>query len=102
MLLRSADIALYQAKSDGRNRFRYFEPGMDSLMQARREPSSIFVRRSSPRSSSCSFSRVNLENECITGFEALLRWHSPQRGIVAPDDFITVAEEIGGIIQIGE
>ncbi len=103
VLLRSADIALYQAKSDGRNRFRYFEPGMDSLMQARRELE-LDLRKAIVAEEFELFFQplVNLENERITGFEALLRWHSPQRGIVAPDDFIAVAEEIGLIIQIGE
>jgi diguanylate cyclase (GGDEF)-like protein len=103
LLLRSADIALYRAKSDGRNRFRYFEPGMDSLMQARRELE-LDLRKAIVAEEFELFFQplINLERECITGFEALLRWHSPQRGMVSPADFIPVAEEIGLIIQIGE
>jgi EAL domain-containing protein (putative c-di-GMP-specific phosphodiesterase class I) len=103
VLLKSADIALYQAKRDGRDRYRYFEPAMDALMRARRQMEldlraaiggNEFVLYFQPL--------VNLRQESISGFEALLRWHHPRRGLVSPAEFIPLAEEIGLIAQIGE
>jgi diguanylate cyclase (GGDEF)-like protein len=103
LLLKSADIALYQAKSDGRNRFRYFEPEMDALMQARRELE-LDLRMAIASDAFELFFQplVNLEHERISGFEALLRWPHPKRGMVPPAEFIPVAEEMGLIIQLGE
>jgi diguanylate cyclase (GGDEF)-like protein len=103
VLLKSADIALYRAKSDGRNRYRYFEPEMDALMQARRELELDLRKAIQANQFELYFQPlVNLQRERITGFEALLRWHHPRRGMVPPGEFIPLAEEIGLIIQIGE
>jgi diguanylate cyclase (GGDEF)-like protein len=103
ILLKSADIALYQAKSDGRNRFRYFEPEMNTLMQARRELERDLRMAISANEFELYFQPlVSLREGQITGFEALLRWNSPTRGLVSPVDFIPIAEEVGLIIQIGE
>jgi diguanylate cyclase (GGDEF)-like protein len=103
VLLKSADIALYQAKSDGRNRFRYFKPEMNALMQARRELERDLRAAISANEFELYFQPlVNLEEPRITGFEALLRWNSPTRGLVMPGEFIPIAEEVGLIIQIGE
>jgi diguanylate cyclase (GGDEF)-like protein len=103
ILLKSADIALYQAKSDGRNRYRYFEPEMNALMQARRELERDLRMAISGNEFELYFQPlVNLKEARITGFEALLRWNSPTRGLVSPADFIPIAEEGGLIIQIGE
>jgi diguanylate cyclase (GGDEF)-like protein len=103
LLLKSADIALYQAKSDGRNRFRYFEPEMHTLIQARRELE-LDLRKALVAGEFELFFQpfFNLVQNRITGFEALLRWPHPQRGMVSPSDFIPVAEEMGLITQIGE
>ena len=103
VLLKSADIALYRAKSDGRNRYRYFEPEMDALMQARRQLELDLRKAIQSNEFELYFQPlVNLSTERITGFEALLRWRHPKRGIVSPGEFIPLAEEIGLIIQIGE
>jgi diguanylate cyclase (GGDEF)-like protein len=103
VLLKSADIALYQAKSDGRNRFRYFEPEMNALMQARRELERDLRMATAANEFELFFQPlVSLKGPRITGFEALLRWNSPTRGLVSPADFIPIAEEVGLIIQIGE
>ena len=103
LLLKSAEIALYQAKSDGRGRYRYFEPEMDALIQARRELE-FDLRGALVAGQFELFFQplINLKNECISGLEALIRWRNPRRGMVSPADFISLAEEIGEIIQIGE
>jgi diguanylate cyclase (GGDEF)-like protein len=103
VLLKSADISLYRAKSDGRNRYRYFEPEMDAMMQARRELELDLRKAIKSNEFELYFQPlVNLLRGRITGFEALLRWRHPRRGLVSPGEFIPLAEEIGLIIQIGE
>ena len=103
LLLKSAEIALYQAKSDGRGRYRYFEPEMDALIQARRELEFDLRGALAAGQFELFFQPlINLKNECISGLEALIRWRNPRRGMVSPADFIPLAEEIGEIIQIGE
>ena len=102
-LLRSADIALYQAKSDGRNRLCYFQPEMDALMQARRELEQDLRRAVTDNEFELFFQPlVNLEHKEISGFEALLRWRHPRHGFIEPSKFIGLAEETGLIIRIGE
>ena len=103
LLLKGADIALYRAKSDGRNRFRCFESEMDAQIRARRELE-IDLRDAIAAEEFELFFQplVNLATERIAGFEALLRWRHPRRGMISPSDFIPVAEEVGLIVQLGE
>jgi diguanylate cyclase (GGDEF)-like protein len=102
-LLRNADLALYRAKDDGRGTFRFFEPEMDLRMQARRILEQD-LRRALPAGEFELYYQpiVNLANDQIGGFEALIRWNHPIRGLVAPNTFIPLAEEIGLIVPIGE
>ncbi|MGY2850365.1 diguanylate cyclase (GGDEF)-like protein [Bradyrhizobium sp. USDA 4509] len=102
-VLRSADLALYSAKSGGRGSFRFFEPELDRLLQARRSlerdmrsalANGEFELHYQP------FIHVASGETC--GFEALLRWHHPQRGMVSPAQFISLAEETGLIVPLGE
>jgi len=102
-LLRNADLALYRAKSDGRGTFRFFEPVMDLQMQTRRIveqdlrkalPAGEFELHYQPV--------VNLASNEISGFEALIRWNHPTKGMISPADFIPLAEEIGFIVPMGE
>jgi len=102
-LLKNADTALYRAKSDGHGFYRFFEPEMDARMQARRKIE-IDLRNAIANSEFELFYQplVDMRTESVTGFEALIRWHHPQRGMVSPLDFIAVAEETGLIVPIGD
>ena len=102
-LMRHADVAMYVAKGAGRNRYVLFAPGMESEVVQRRKlrgelehamELSEFVLHYQPV--------VNLITGEITAVEALVRWHHPVRGIVAPGEFIGIAEESGLIMQLGE
>ncbi|MGH6922938.1 MAG: bifunctional diguanylate cyclase/phosphodiesterase [Propylenella sp.] len=102
-IIKNADMALYRAKADGRGRYRFFEPDMDAKMQARRKLE-IDLRRAlvSDEFELHYQPLVNVNTNEITGFEALIRWHHPERGIVSPADFIPLCEEIGLIVPLGE
>ena len=101
-LLRDADIAMYRAKWSGKNRYVVFETGMQDAIQTRMElemdlrlayENSEFYLVYQPT--------FNLQDMSPTGMEALIRWRSPSRGIVQPDDFIPLLEETGLIVQVG-
>ena len=102
-LLKNADLALYRAKSEGRGIYRFFEPEMDARMRARRMLE-LDLRNALVNGEFELYYQpfVNLQRDEICGFEALLRWHHPERGMVSPVEFIPVAEEIGLIVPIGE
>jgi diguanylate cyclase (GGDEF)-like protein len=101
-ILRNADLALYSAKSNGRSTYRVFEPDMDALMQARRAME-VDLRRALPEGEFQLHYQpvVNLARNEVSGFEALIRWHHPEKGAISPGIFIPLAEEIGLIGPIG-
>ena len=102
-LMKRADLALYRAKSDGRGAFRFFEPGMDARMKARRTLELDLRQALALKEFSLAYQpQIDLVTNTITGFEALIRWHHPERGEVQPADFIPLSEEIGIITPIGE
>ncbi len=102
-LLKSADLALTRAKDDGPGNSRFFERAMDEQMQARhRLERDLRAALHNGEFELYYQPQLNLERDEITGFEALLRWNHPTRGLVSPTDFISLAEETGLIVPIGE
>jgi diguanylate cyclase (GGDEF)-like protein len=102
-LLKNADMALYRAKAEGRGIYRFFEPEMDARAQARRLLE-LDLRKAIATGEFELFYQplVDIKTEIVSGFEALIRWRHPLRGLIAPGDFIPVAEETGLIVSIGE
>ena len=102
-LLKSADAALYRAKGDGRGVWRCFEPEMDARMQAR-SALELDLQRALVEDQFEVFYQplFDVARDRIGGFEALLRWRHPSRGMVSPVEFISVAEEMGLIVPLGE
>jgi diguanylate cyclase (GGDEF)-like protein len=102
-LLKNADLALYRAKLDGRATYRFFEPEMDALMQARRRLELDMRQALARREFQLHYQpQLQLDGNRLVGCEALIRWQHPERGMVSPLDFIPLAEEIGLIVPIGE
>jgi diguanylate cyclase (GGDEF)-like protein/PAS domain S-box-containing protein len=103
VLLRNADMALYRAKAEGRGASHFFEPEMDRRIQARRVLE-LDLRKAFANGEFDLYYQplINLQADQISGFEALLRWHHPERGMVLPGEFIPLAEEIGLIGPLGE
>lgn len=103
VLLRNADSAMYQAKEAGRNTFRFFTPEMNIRLLKRLEmESQLRYAMSREELSLCFQLQVDIKTGRLVGAEALLRWHNPELGTVAPDEFIPLAEETGLIVAIGE
>ncbi|CCM75993.1 putative bifunctional diguanylate cyclase/phosphodiesterase [Rhizobium mesoamericanum] len=103
-LTRKADIALYNAKAAGRNRFAIFGPHMDELVQERRAlESDLRLAVLNRRDLEVHFQPVYAApNGALYGAEALLRWKHPLRGLISPEVFIPIAEECGVITQLGD
>ena len=103
ILLKNADMALYTAKADGRGLYRFFRDEMSLRSQTRRLLE-LELRRALVAGELCLHYQpmFNMENREIVGFEALLRWNHPTRGIVPPNDFIWLAEEVGLIVPMGQ
>ncbi len=101
-LIKNADTAMYQAKEGGRQSFRFFKPEMNAR---------AVERQSIEQALRCALERdefilyyqpkVNLKTGMVTGTEALLRWRHPTRGLIAPTQFIAIAEDSGLIVPIG-
>ncbi|MDQ3679053.1 MAG: EAL domain-containing protein [Actinomycetota bacterium] len=102
ILLGNADLAMYQAKSRGKNRHELFEAGMHALMRERFELKGDLRRGLDEQQFHLVYQPIfNVSNGEITGVEALLRWRHPTHGLVSPDLFIPLAEETGFIVPLG-
>lgn len=100
-LLRDADTAMYEAKSAGRNRHIVFHPGM-RIHILQRLSTETALRRAIEQGELCVYYQpiVELATGCIVGFEALVRWKHPERGMVSPVEFISIAEATGLIVPL--
>jgi diguanylate cyclase (GGDEF)-like protein len=100
-LMRRADIAMYEAKHQGRNRYAWFDASMERNLQARNETESG-MRVGIPRGEFVPYfeQQIDLTTGRLGGFEVLARWDHPLRGLVPPDSFIPIAEETGMIADL--
>jgi diguanylate cyclase (GGDEF)-like protein/PAS domain S-box-containing protein len=102
-LLRHSDTAMYQAKDRGRNNFQLFVPGMDKRLKERIAIESSLRTALSSRQLDVHYQPiVDIESQRVVALEALLRWKHPNHGYVRPERFVTVAEEAGLIVPIGD
>jgi diguanylate cyclase (GGDEF)-like protein/PAS domain S-box-containing protein len=102
-LMRNADMALYRAKSDGGGVHHFFEREMDRLAQKRRDMEVDLRRAFANGEFELHYQPlVDIGADRISGFESLLRWRHPDKGMISPADFIPIAEDIGLIVALGE
>jgi diguanylate cyclase (GGDEF)-like protein/PAS domain S-box-containing protein len=102
-LLKNADIAMFAAKADGRNLFRFFTPRMNEAAQQRMLMESELRQGLARREFQIYYQPfIDLNSGYIVGAEALMRWHNNCLGEVAPNQFIPIAEDMGLIIELGE
>ncbi|SDR94403.1 putative bifunctional diguanylate cyclase/phosphodiesterase [Bradyrhizobium canariense] len=102
-LLRNADMALYRAKEDGGGVHRFFEREMDLQAQKRRDMELDLRRAFANGEFELHYQPlVDIASDRISGFEALLRWCHPEKGMISPAEFVPVAEDIGLIVALGE
>lgn len=101
-MLQRADMAMYQTKAQGKNNYRIFDPAMQSLLSRRATIETDLRRALRNEEFVLHYQPQVFANGVITGFEALLRWEHPDRGLVQPEEFIALAEETGLIIAMSE
>ncbi|WP_114951888.1 putative bifunctional diguanylate cyclase/phosphodiesterase [Sphingosinicella terrae] len=103
-LLRKADIALYRAKDEGRDRYRLFRPEMDATVRLRSSVEED-LRRALDEGGELAVHyqpQFSASGNAMVGVEALVRWHHPTRGLISPEQFIPIAETTGLITRLGE
>jgi diguanylate cyclase (GGDEF)-like protein/PAS domain S-box-containing protein len=102
-LIKSADLAMYGAKAEGRRTHRFFEPAMDARAKARLTMEQDLRQAMVDGGFEIHYQPLlDLGSDAVAGCEALLRWHHPERGMVSPAEFIPLAEDIGLINELGD
>jgi diguanylate cyclase (GGDEF)-like protein len=102
-ILKNADLAMYAAKAAGRRTHRFFEPAMDAQVRARRVLETDLRQAIADRGLEVYYQPcLGLQDNAITGCEALVRWRHPVRGMISPAEFVPIAEDTGLINQLGE
>jgi diguanylate cyclase (GGDEF)-like protein len=102
VLLKCADLALYKAKSDGRNCFRFFEPTLDEALQRRRVLELDLRHAVANNEFQVHYQPlIDAQSQQVCAFEALLRWYRPDGSTIPPSDFIPAAEKMGLIHSLG-
>ncbi|TMG76045.1 MAG: EAL domain-containing protein [Betaproteobacteria bacterium] len=102
-LVTNADTAMYRAKEQGRNTYQYFTREMNERALARVQMEAALRRAIERREFLLHYQpKVDLESRLICGFEALLRWQHPEKGLVQPGEFVSVLEDSGLIVQVGD
>lgn len=101
-LLKRADSAMYEAKSAGRNRVRFHDPSVQSVLEARFRLEMELRRAIEKKELTLAYQQqISLDGQCV-GVEALLRWHHSELGFISPSDFIPIAESNGLILPLGQ
>lgn len=101
-VLRRADLAMYQAKADGRNLFRFFDPQMQKLLSERLAVEEDLKHALAQNQFSLYLQPKVATGGALIGAEVLLRWQHPEKGLLSPISFIAVAERTGAILDIGK
>jgi diguanylate cyclase (GGDEF)-like protein len=100
-LMKQADLAMYRAKEEGRNGVRFFDPTMESAVRNRAALETDLRQAIEEEQFMLFYQPQIMDGDHLTGSEALVRWHHPQRGMVSPAEFIPLAEETGLILPLG-
>jgi predicted signal transduction protein with EAL and GGDEF domain len=102
-MMRHADLALNAAKREGRNRYRVYDTAIDRAARHRLSIESGLERAMNASQFKMAYQPiVNAQDGAILGFEALIRWDSPEHGVISPADFVPIAEETGLILDLGD